>query len=144
MKRRRPALCLMISMLGAAALGSLGGCFVVAAGAVGAGGGVAYTEGRERRTFAVVMDESWPAIKSAVDQLGIEVTSETRTPGSGEISGRWGPDGTSVRIFAKAVGSGSSMIGVRVGVADRSKNLELMRRIEANMPPGTPPSTPYD
>lgn len=130
--------------LGASVLAASGGCFVVAAGAVGAGGGVAYAEGRERRTFAVVMDQSWPAIKAAVDELGIEIKSETRTPGSGEIEGRWGEDETSVRIYAKAVGSGSTMIGVRVGVADQSKNLELMRRIEANMPEGTPPSTPYD
>lgn len=144
MKRHRAALYVCATTLGGAVLTQSLGCFIVAAGAVGAGGGVAYAEGRERRTFAVVVDQSWPAVKAAVDQLGIEIKSETRTPGSGELEGRWGDDGTSVRIYAKAVGSGSSMIGVRVGVADQSRNLELMRRIEANMPEGTPPSTPYD
>lgn len=125
-------------------LASAGGCVAVAAGAAGAAGGLAYVEGRERRVFAVKMDDAWPAVKSAVDQLGIEIKSETRTPGSGEISGRWGESGDSVRINAKSVGSGSTVIGVRVGIADQSRNLEIMRRIEANMPPDTPPSTPYD
>lgn len=127
-----------------ASLAPSGGCFVVAAGAVGAAGGVAYTEGRERRVYALRIEDAWPAVKAAVDQLGIEVTSETRTQGSGEIAGRWGEHGDSVRINAKSVGSGSTMIAVRVGVADQSKNLEIQRRIEANMPAGTPPSTPYD
>jgi hypothetical protein len=125
-------------------LASAGGCFLVAAGAVGAAGGVAYTEGRERRVYAVRIDDAWPAVKAAVDQLGIEVTSETRTQGSGEIAGRWGEHGDSVRINAKSVGSGSTMIAVRVGLADQSKNLEIQRRIESNMPADTPPSTPYD
>ena len=125
-------------------LAGAGGCFVVAAGAVGAAGGVAYSEGRERRTYAVRIDDAWIAVKAAVDELGIEVTSEKRTPGSGEIAGRWGESGDSVRIYAKSVGSGSTMVGVRVGLADQSGNLKLQRRIESNMPPGTPPSTPYD
>ena len=127
-----------------AALFGVGGCFVVAAGAVGAAGGVAYSEGRERRTFAVTMDTAWAAVKSAIEELNIEITSETRRAGSGEIEGRWGEQGDSVRLYAKSVGSGSTMIGVRVGVADQSGNLTIMRRIEAHMPPGTPPSTPYD
>ena len=129
---------ILVSLAGA------GGCFVVAAGAVGAAGGVAYVEGRERRIYAVRIDDAWPAVKAAVDQLGIEVTSETRTQGSGELAGRWGESGDSVRINAKSVGSGSTMIAVRVGLADQSKNLEIQRRIESNMLPGTPPSTPYD
>lgn len=121
-----------------------GGCFVVAAGAAGAAGGLAYTEGRERRVYAVRVEEAWPAVRAALDQLGIEVKSETRTPGSGELEGRWGESGDSVKVYAKSVGSGSTVVGVRVGVADQSRNLELQRRIESNMPEGTPASTPYD
>ncbi len=127
-----------------ASLFGVGGCFVVAAGAVGAAGGMAYSEGRERRTFAVPMDPAWASIKSAIKELNIEITSETRRAGSGEIEGRWGEQGDSVKLYAKSVGSGSTMIGVRVGVADQSGNLTIMRRIEAHMPAGTPPSTPYD
>ncbi len=137
-RRSLAAVVLSASLFGA------GGCFVVAAGAVGAAGGVAYTEGRERRTFAVPMDTAWLSAKSAFEELGIEITSETRKPGSGELEGRWGEQGDSVRLYAKAIGSGSTMMGVRVGVADQSGNLTIMRRIEAHMPPGTPPSTPYD
>ena len=80
---RRSVLAGLVSV----SLASAGGCFLVAAGAVGAAGGVAYTEGRERRVYAVRIDDAWPAVKAAVDQLGIEVTSETRTQGSGEIAG---------------------------------------------------------
>ena len=130
-------------IIGAMALSSAG-CALVAVGAVGAAGGYAYAEGRERRTFAVDMDTAWEAVHTAVRELGMEITSDTRTPGSGELAARWGAKGTSVRIFGKAVGSGSSMIGVRAGVADQSKNLEIMRRIELSMPPGTPPSKAYE
>lgn len=122
----------------------MSGCAVVAVGAAGAAGGVTYTEGRERRVFAVNTDTAWAAILTAVKDRGIEITSEKRTPGSGELMGRWGVDGQAVRVYLKAVGSGSTMIGVRVGMADQSKNLELMRHIEYAMPTGTPPSTAYD
>lgn len=127
-----------------AAICAPAGCALVAVGAVGAAGGVTYQEGRERRLFAVNMDSAWEAMKAAVEERGVEITSEKRTPGSGEIIGRWGTKRQSVRIFAKFVGSGSTMIGTRVGIADQSGNLEIMRYIEYNMPPGTPPSTDYD
>ena len=120
------------------------GCALVAVGAVGAAGGYAYSEGRERRVFAVDMDTAWQAVHAAADELGMEITSDKRTPGSGELAARWGSEGTSVRIFAKAVGSGSTMIGVRVGIVDQSKNLTIMRKIELSMPPGTPPSEAYE
>jgi len=120
------------------------GCALVAVGAVGAASGVTFTEGRDRRLFAVNMDAAWEAMHAAVKERNIRITSENRTPGSGEIIGRWGPEGQSVRIFAKFVGSGSTMIGARVGLADQSGNLEVMRFIEYNMPAGTPPSTDYD
>ncbi len=120
------------------------GCAAVAVGAAAGAGGLAYAEGRERRTFAVTIETAWEAILSAVETKGIQITSQTRTPGSGEVNGRWGVDNDGVRIYTKAVGSGSTMIGVRVGVAEKSRNLELMRAIEAAMPPGTPPSVAYD
>jgi hypothetical protein len=120
------------------------GCALVAVGAVGAAGGVTYQEGRERRLFSVNMDTAWDAMHAAVKERNIQITSEKRTPGSGEIVGRWGEKGQSVRIFAKFLGSGSTVIGSRVGVADQSGNLEVMRYIEYNMPPGTPPSVDYD
>ena len=107
-----------------AAMCAPAGCALVAVGAVGAAGGVAYTEGRERRVFAVNMDTAWEAMHAAVKERDITITSEKRTPGSGEIVGRWGEKGYSVRIFAKFLGSGSTMIGSRVGLADQSGNLE--------------------
>ena len=63
---RRSVLAGLVSV----SLASAGGCFLVAAGAVGAAGGGAYTEGRERRVYAVRIDDAWPAVKAAVDQLG--------------------------------------------------------------------------
>ncbi|GAB5497088.1 MAG: hypothetical protein Phyf2KO_21680 [Phycisphaerales bacterium] len=143
MRLVRPSRLVLASSVAALTVLSTG-CAVVAVGAAGAAGGVAYTEGRERRVFAVNTDTAWDAILTAVKDRGIEITSEKRTPGSGEVTGKWGSEGQNVRVNVKAVGSGSTMISVRVGMADQSKNLELMRHIEYAMPEGTPASTAYD
>ncbi len=143
MRSVRPSRLVLASSIAAlTALSS--GCAVVAVGAAGAAGGVAYTEGRERRVFAVNTDTAYDAIMKAFKDRGIEILSEERTPGSGEVTGSWGDESQNVRANVKAVGSGSTMISVRVGLADQSKNLELMRHIEYSMPAGTPASTPYD
>jgi hypothetical protein len=84
---------------------------------VGAGAGFgsySYVKGELRLDYPYAYDQTWNATLTAVERLGIQVSSQARDSLGGKITGKR-PDGKSVVIKVKDKGLGVSTVAVRVG-----------------------------
>jgi hypothetical protein len=127
MQKREIALivfCLMMTVV-------LQGCLVAA---VGAGAGtVAYLRGDLETVEAKGIDTVYAATKKAVEQLDLNVSSDTKDALSAEIIARDAQD-KKITINLKSTAEGTTKISIRVGTfGSETKSILIYDQIKKNL-----------
>ena len=127
MQKREVALtvlCLMMTVV-------LQGCLVAAVG-VGAGT-VAYLRGDLEAVEAKDIDAVYVATKKAVEQLELDVSSDTKDALSAEIVAR-DAQNKKIAIKLKSTTEGTTQISIRVGIfGNETKSRLICDRIKKNL-----------
>ena len=118
--------------LGLAVLGLASGCVAVVAGA-GAGGAVAYTEGRLSADLSADIGRTEQATRTAISQLQFVLVSDRTDALSGELIARTAQD-KKVDIELSKSGDTVTHVKIRVGIFGNSEiSLEILNKIKANL-----------
>jgi hypothetical protein len=117
-------LCLMMTVV-------LQGCLVAA---VGAGAGtVAYMRGDLETVEAKEIDAVYAAAKKAVEQLELDVSSDTKDALSAEIVARDAQD-KKITIKLKSTTEDTTQISIRVGIfGSETKSILIYEQIKKNL-----------
>jgi hypothetical protein len=117
-------LCLMMTVV-------LQGCLVAA---VGAGAGtVAYMRGDLEAVEAKDIDAVYAATKKAVEQLELDVSSDTKDALSAEIVARDAQD-KKITIKLKSTTEDTTQISIRVGIfGSETKSILIYEQIKKNL-----------
>jgi hypothetical protein len=118
--------------LGLAALGLSSGCVAVVAGA-GAGGAVAYTEGKLTADLSADVGRTVQATRDAMGQLQFALVSDRSDALNGEIIARTSED-KKVDIELSKAGDNVTHVKIRVGTFGNSEiSLAILNKIKANL-----------
>ncbi len=131
MKRIAVSFVLLVSCLLLAAASS--GCLALAA-AGAAGTGVAYARGDLAATVAASPEQTMQAARSALNDLGIPITSYQASDLDGEILARTARDDR-VKITAKVQGPNATKLSIRIGTfGDRQRSLAIYDAMKPYLP----------
>jgi hypothetical protein len=130
----------MLAALGVLALGS-SGCLVVGAGvAGGAVAGYYYFKGSVCQNYDAAFAETWAAVRTALDELGLPIVSEEHDPAGGSFETRTS-DGDRVRIFVTILGNPAAersltRVSVRVGTfGDQPLSDRILTQVDRHLAP---------
>lgn len=123
---------LALLLAAAAIAGAATGCLFVAAGAA-TGGTIVYVKGELQETFAAPIDKVSQATEKALAQLQVATDSAAKDGLVGHYIAHLA-DGTKVVIELTSTGTGSTRVGVRVGlVGDRAQSQRLLSAIRESL-----------
>ncbi len=109
----------------------LTGCAAVLLAGAGAGiGTYAYVKGELQREYNASLDHTWAATVQSLKSLEVQVVDTQKDQFGGKIEAKlW--DGRPVKLTLEPKGSGSTLVGIRVGTfGDRDTSERIGKEIE--------------